>query len=59
MKSVRGSVTIDWNVKESARARLRLLVKHILRRYGYPPDKQEQAIQTLMEQTETLCAKWM
>ena len=43
METVRRNVTIDWTVKESARARLRTIVKRILRRYGYPPDKQEKA----------------
>lgn len=59
VQSVRNSVTIDWNVKESARARLRLLVKRILRKYKYPPDKQEQATTTVLEQTELLCSKWL
>ncbi|MCW3097842.1 MAG: type site-specific deoxyribonuclease, HsdR family [Chthonomonadaceae bacterium] len=58
VKSVQGNVTIDWNVKESARARLRLMVKRVLRKFGYPPDKQEQATNTVLEQTELLCTKW-
>ena len=59
VKSVRSNVNIDWNVKESARAHLRLIVKRVLRKFGYPPDKQEQATQTVLEQTELLCTKWM
>lgn len=55
---VRNSVTIDWSVKDSARARLRVIVKGVLRRHGYPPDKEPQAIQTVLQQTELLCAKW-
>ena len=58
VQNVRGNVTIDWTVKESVRARLRVLVKRILRKYGYPPDKQERATQTVLEQAEILCAGW-
>lgn len=47
-------VTVDWTVRESARAQLRVLVKRILRKYGYPPDKQEKATQTVLEQAEAL-----
>jgi type I restriction enzyme R subunit len=47
------------NTEESAGTLLRLLVKRILRKFGCPPDKQEQATQTVLEQTELLCAKWM
>ena len=56
--SVRRSVTIDWTVRESVRARIRVLVKRILRKHGYPPDKQEKATQTVLEQAEVLCADW-
>ncbi|MGH7297497.1 MAG: type I restriction endonuclease subunit R, partial [Polyangiaceae bacterium] len=56
--TVRRNVTIDWTVKESARAKLRTLVKRILRKYGYPPDKQEKATQTVLEQAEVLCKDW-
>lgn len=55
---VRKNVTIDWTVRESVRARLRTLVKRILRKYGYPPDKQEKATQTVLEQAEFLCKDW-
>nr|WP_297040831.1 type I restriction enzyme endonuclease domain-containing protein [Thermosynechococcus sp. OHK43] len=55
---VRQSVTIDWTVRENVRANLRRLVKRILRKYGYPPDKQEKATQTVLEQTELLSAEW-
>jgi type I restriction enzyme R subunit len=48
--TVRKNVTIDWTLRENARAQLRVLVKRILRRYGYPPDKQERATQTVLEQ---------
>ncbi len=56
--SVRHSVTIDWTAKESVRAQIRVKVKRILRRYGYPPDKQEKATQTVLEQAELLCRDW-
>ncbi|MDY6823974.1 MAG: type I restriction endonuclease subunit R [Thermodesulfobacteriota bacterium] len=57
--AVRRSVSIDWNVRENARAQIRVIVKRILRKYGYPPDKQEKATQTVLEQAEVLCADWM
>jgi len=55
---VRRNVTIDWTVKESARAKLRVLVRRILRRHGYPPDKQESATKTVLEQVELLGEEW-
>ncbi len=56
---VRKSVTVDWSKRESARAQLRVLVKRILRKYGYPPDKQEKATELVLEQTEVLCSGWV
>ncbi len=58
VETVRRSVTIDWTVKESVRAKLRTMVKRILRKYGYPPDKQERATQTILEQAELLGVDW-
>jgi type I restriction enzyme R subunit len=58
VETVRSNVSIDWAVKETARAKLRVLVKRILRKYGYPPDKQEKAVQTVLEQAEVLCGDW-
>jgi len=58
VETVRKNVTIDWTVKESIKARLRTLVKRILRKHGYPPDKQEKATQTVLSQAELLCAEW-
>ncbi len=55
---VRKSVTIDWTLREGARARIRVLVKRILNKYGYPPDLQDQAVQTVLQQAELLCADW-
>lgn len=56
--TVRNNVTIDWTLRENVRAQLRVLVKRILRKYGYPPDKQEKATQTVLEQAELLSAEW-
>lgn len=56
---VRKSVTIDWNLREGARARIRVLVKRILNKYGYPPDLQDQAVKTVLMQAEQLCSGWM
>ena len=56
--SVRANVTIDWTVRENVRAHLRVLVKRILRKHGYPPDKQEKATQTVLEQAAVLSAEW-
>ncbi len=58
LETVRHNVTIDWSVKESVRAKLRTLVKRILRKHGYPPDKQEQATDTVIKQAEHLCLDW-
>lgn len=54
-EAVRKNVTIDWTVRENVRAQLRVIVKRILRKHGYPPDKQEKATQTVLEQAEVLC----
>lgn len=56
--AVRNNVTIDWTIRENVRAQLRVIVKRILRKYGYPPDKQEKATQTVLEQAEVLCEGW-
>ncbi len=58
VQAVRRSVTIDWTVRENAQAQIRVIVKRILRKYGYPPDKQEKATQTVLEQAEVLCKEW-
>jgi type I restriction enzyme, R subunit len=55
---VRDSVTIDWTLRENARARIKVMVKRILRKYGYPPDLQDEAVQTVILQAETLCRDW-
>ena len=56
--AVRKNLTIDWMVRENVRAGLRVIVKRILRKYGYPPDKQEKATQTVLEQAEVLSEAW-
>jgi len=56
--TVRKNTTIDWTMKESVKAKLRTMVKRILRKYGYPPDKQEKATQTVLQQAELLCKDW-
>ena len=58
LTSLRGSVSVDWARREPARARMRVLVKRILRRYGYPPDLQDAAVQTVLQQAEVLSAAW-
>jgi type I restriction enzyme R subunit len=56
--SVRKNVTIDWTLRENVRAQMRVLVRRILRKYGYPPDKQEKATQTVLEQAALLSETW-
>ena len=56
--TVRRNVTIDWTLRENIRANLRRLVRRILRKHGYPPDKQEKATRTVLEQAEVLSAGW-
>jgi len=56
--AVKSNVKIDWTLRENVRAEMRVIVKRILRRYGYPPDKQEAATKTVIEQAEVLSAAW-
>ena len=58
VETVKKNVAIDWTVRENVRANLRVLVKRILRKYGYPPDKQEQATRTVLEQAAVLSEAW-
>ena len=53
------SVTIDWQIRENARAQIRVLVKRILRKYGYPPDMQQRATELVLEQADVLCREWV
>jgi type I restriction enzyme R subunit len=56
--AVKANVTIDWTVKANVQAKLRVLVKRVLRKHGYPPDKQEQATKTVLEQAELFAEEW-
>ena len=56
---VKKSVTIDWTLRESARAKIKVMVKRILNKHGYPPDLQEEAVKTVLAQAELLCAEWV
>jgi type I restriction enzyme R subunit len=58
VRKVHENVTIDWTVKENVRAKLRVMVRRTLRKYGYPPDKQEKATQTVLEQAELIAKDW-
>jgi type I restriction enzyme R subunit len=58
VERIKQNVSIDWTIKETVRAKMRVLVKKILRKYGYPPDLQEAATTTVLEQVEALCADW-
>ena len=58
LNSLKRSASVDWQHRESARARMRVLVKHILRKHGYPPDLQDAAVQTVLQQAEVLSARW-
>jgi type I restriction enzyme, R subunit len=56
--SLKSNISVDWAHRESARARLRILVKKILKKYGYPPDLQDSAVQTVLQQAESLSSNW-
>ena len=58
LQSVRSNATIDWHHSEMARAKIRVAVKRILKKYGYPPDLQSAAIQTVLQQAEAFSEKW-
>ncbi|HBS3494687.1 type I restriction endonuclease subunit R [Raoultella ornithinolytica] len=58
LMSLRENVSVDWAYRESARARMRVMVKRILRKYGYPPDLQDTAVQTVLQQAEALSSGW-
>jgi len=58
VQAVRNNVTIDWTLKESVQAKLRVMVKRVLRNHGYPPDKEKKATETVLEQATLLCKDW-
>lgn len=57
-KTIRNNITIDWTLRENVQAKLRVAVKKILRAYGYPPDKQKKAVDTVLEQANLICRNW-
>lgn len=58
-EKLRRNTTVDWSVRETVRTRLRIMVKQILRKYKYPPDKQEAVIDLVLQQAETLSESWV
>ena len=56
--NLKSNASVGWQHRASARARMRILVKRILRKYGYPPDLQDAAVQTVLQQAEALSARW-
>jgi type I restriction enzyme R subunit len=56
--SIRNNRTVDWTIRDSVRAKMRVIIKRILRKYKYPPDKQAKATETILEQATTLCENW-
>jgi type I restriction enzyme R subunit len=56
---IRNNLTIDWTVKETVRAKLRVTIRRLLKKYGYPPDKCEKATATVLQQAELLCTDWV
>ena len=58
-QKLRTSVTVDWSVRDAVRARLRVMVKTLLKRYKYPPDKQDEATETVLKQAEVLSMEWV
>lgn len=59
VETVRQNASIDWTIKESVQARLRVLVRRILRKYGYPPDMQQMAVDRVLQQSEMLADDWI
>jgi len=56
---IKNNASIDWSIKESVRARMKVLVKRLLRQYGYPPDKQVIATETVLQQAELFTEDWV
>jgi type I restriction enzyme R subunit len=54
-ESIRNSITVDWQVKESARANMRRIIKRLLKKYDYPPEQTEGAVETVIKQVELMC----
>ena len=58
VEQVKANTTIDWQIKENVRAQLRVIIKRILKKYGYPPDQEKLAIDNILKQTELLSNNW-
>jgi len=58
VRAVRANIKIDWTLRENVQAEMRVIVKRILRKYGYPPDKQARAAELVLEQARHLCQEW-
>jgi len=58
LETIRKTISIDWTLRESIQAKLRVMVKRVLKKYGYPPDKQEKATETVLEQASLICKDW-
>jgi type I restriction enzyme R subunit len=59
VQRVKANTSIDWQIKENVRAKLRVIVRRVLREFGYPPDKQEAAVNTVLQQSELLADVWV
>ncbi len=58
VNTIKSNLDVDWAIKETSRAKVRMSVKRLLKKHGYPPDKQEKATQLILEQAEHLCHEW-
>lgn len=58
VKAIKSNITIEWTLRESVQAKMRVSVKRILKEYGYPPDKQKLAVKTVLEQANRVCEEW-
>lgn len=58
VKAIKKNITIDWTLRESVQAQMRVSVKKILRQYGYPPDKEALAVKTVLDQANRVCEEW-
>lgn len=59
VKAIKSNITIDWTLRESVQAKMRVSIKRILKQYGYPPDKQNLAVKTVLEQANRVCEEWV
>ena len=53
--AIRSSMTVDWAIRDSVQAKIKMVVKRLLKKYGYPPDKTEKAVEVVLEQTKLMC----